>query len=62
MNEMDQADSFDPTTTLGAILIWITQTTRASRLARLSTIGLQMPRYREPDKGRWREDLWQREG
>jgi len=61
MNDMDKAPPFDLQTTLGAILIWITETTRASRLARLSTLGLEMPRCRDSAQGRRQEDLWQQE-
>lgn len=38
------------------LLRWIAETTRASRLARLSTIGLKIPRDGAPPAERWLHD------
>ena len=38
------------------VLRWITETTRASRLARLSSIGLKIPRENASPAERWLND------
>lgn len=40
-----------------ALLRWISESSRASRLARLATQGLELPRRREAEAERWREDM-----
>lgn len=46
---------------LDAVVHWITETTRESRLARLSTIGLNIPCDAETTSERWHEVIWLRE-
>jgi len=41
---------------LSRLLLWITETTRASRLARLSSIGLKIPRENASPAERWLND------
>ena len=48
MHELDGLPAW-----LCRVLRWITETTRASRLARLSTLGLQIPRDSAPQAERW---------
>lgn len=40
------------------LLAWIVETGRDSHLARLSTIGLYVPRYTEPNVDDWRQGMW----
>ena len=40
-----------------ALLRWISESGRASRLARLATQGLELPRRRDADAECWREDM-----
>lgn len=56
MHELDSQPAW-----LAKLLRWIAHTTRASRLARLSTIGLKIPRENDPDADRWREGRWLRD-
>ena len=42
---------------LDALLRWISDSSRASRLARLATQGLELPPRRDADAERWREDM-----
>ena len=39
------------------LLGWIAETTQASRLARLSSLGLGLPRHADPGRECWREDM-----
>ncbi|MDD3325574.1 MAG: hypothetical protein PHW25_00640 [Zoogloea sp.] len=40
-----------------ALLRWISESSRASRLARLATQGLELPPRRDAEAERWREDM-----
>ena len=42
---------------LDALLRWISDSSRASRLARLATQGLELPPRRDAEAERWREDM-----
>ena len=42
---------------LRRLLAWIAETTQASRLARLSSQGLGLPRAADPGRECWREDM-----
>lgn len=42
---------------LRGLLAWIADTTQASRLARLSSIGLSLPRHTDPGRECWRADM-----
>ncbi|WP_298598612.1 hypothetical protein [Zoogloea sp.] len=42
---------------LRGLLAWITETTQASRLARLSSQGLGLPPATDPRRECWREDM-----
>ena len=44
-------------TVFDALLRWISESSRASRLARLATQGLELPPRRDADAERWREDM-----
>ena len=44
-----------------APLRWISESSRASRLARLATQGLELPHRREAEAERWREDMGESE-
>lgn len=48
---------FDPAGWLGALREWIVETTRESRLARLSTLGVQLPPYEEPNTDGWQDGM-----
>ena len=48
---------FDPAGWLGALREWIVETTRESRLARLSTVGVQLPPYEEPNTDGWQDGM-----
>ena len=39
------------------LLAWIAETTQASRLARLSSLGLGLPRHPDPGRECWRDDM-----
>ena len=39
------------------LLAWIAETTQASRLARLSSLGLGLPRHADPGRECWRDDM-----
>ena len=39
------------------LLTWIAETTQASRLARLSSLGLDLPRHADPGRECWRDDM-----
>lgn len=43
------------------LLRWISESSRASRLARLATQGLELPHRREAEAERWREDMGESE-
>lgn len=43
------------------LLRWISESSRASRLARLATQGLELPRRRDAEAERWREDMGESE-
>ena len=53
---------FDPAGWFGALREWIVETTRESRLARLSTLGVQLPPYEEPNTDGWQDGMWEEEG
>ena len=53
---------FDPAGWLGALREWIVETTRESRLARLSTLGMRLPPYEEPNTDGWQDGMWEEEG
>ena len=42
---------------LRGLLAWIAETTQASRLARLSSLGLGLPRHADPGRECWRDDM-----
>ncbi|WP_141349724.1 hypothetical protein [Zoogloea ramigera] len=44
-------------TVFDALLRWISESSCASRLARLATQGLELPPRRDADAERWREDM-----
>ena len=44
-------------TVFDALLRWISESSRASRLARLATQGLERSPRRDADAERWREDM-----
>lgn len=52
---------FDPAGWLGALREWIVETTSASRMARLSTLGVQLPPYEEPNTDGWQDALGKEE-
>ena len=47
---------FDPQASLDALLAWLTETTQASRMARLSTTGMQFRPYKEPNTDGWQTE------
>jgi len=53
---------FDPAGWLGALREWMVETTSESRLARLSTLGMQLPPYEEPNTDGWKDGMWEEEG
>lgn len=53
---------FDPAGWFGALREWIVETTRESRLARLSTLGMRLPPYEEPNTDGWQDGMWEEEG
>lgn len=53
---------FDPAGWLGALREWIVETTRESRMARLSTLGVQLPPYEEPNTDGWQDGMREEEG
>ena len=53
---------FDPAGWFGALREWIVETTRESRLARLSTLGVRLPPYEEPNTDGWQDGMWEEEG
>ncbi len=42
---------------LRGLLVWIAETSQASRLARLASMGLGLPRSTDPGRECWREDM-----
>ena len=42
---------------LRSLLVWIAETSQASRLARLASMGLGLPRSTDPGRECWREDM-----
>jgi len=44
-----------------ALLRWIGESSRASRLARLATQGLELPHRHDAEAERWREDMGESE-
>jgi len=52
---------FDPAGWLGTLREWIVETTRESRMARLSTLGMQIPPYKEPNTDGWQDALGKEE-
>jgi hypothetical protein len=48
---------FDPAGWFGALREWIVETTRESRMARLSTLGVRLPPYEEPNTDGWQDGM-----